>query len=82
MEYQYQLEDYIHKFDVLSRPYLIYCNPNDKQIIVDALGDSQVIEAIPWIESGKVLVLDRAKFEQQYMEWLNGMVDIREIGDG
>jgi hypothetical protein len=75
------INEYLHKIDILCKPFLIYCNPDDKQLLLDAIGDMAMIEEIPFVESGKVLVIDRAEYEKQYKEWFEGFVDVREIGN-
>lgn len=76
------INEFLHKLDVLCRPYLIYCNPNDKQLLLDAISDFVIIEEMPFVEPGKALVIDRAEYEKQYKEWFEGFVDVKEISDG
>ena len=75
------INEYLHKLDVLYKPFLIYCNSDDKQLLLDAIGDMAMIEEIPFVESGKVLVIDRAEYEKHYKEWFEGFVDVKEIGN-
>ena len=74
---EFQLQDYIKKADILLRPYLIYCHPDDKKLVEEAIGDICVIDEILWVEQGKIIVMDRAKLEEMNKF---GFVDFRDIG--
>lgn len=74
------IQEALHKWDLISHPYLIYCHPSDKELIVEALGDTQLIEAIPFIEKGKAIVIDRAKWEEEQKKFYDSFVNYKIIG--
>lgn len=77
-----ELQDALHRMDLLIHPYIIYCNPNDKELIQEAnaeTGDKAVIEWIPWMEPGKILLADRDKIENYYKDMFESFVDYREV---
>ena len=74
------IQEAIHKFDLIEHPYIIYCHPSDKEMLVEALGDAELIEDIPLMEKGKVLMLDRAKYEEEEKEFYKSFVECRDIG--
>lgn len=76
------LQDALHRIDLLIHPCIIYCNPNDKQIAQEAntaTGDKAIIEETPWMESGKILLADRDKIENYYKDMFESFVDYKEI---
>lgn len=75
------LKDCLRRIDIKFRPYIIYCHPSDKELILSAIGDSHVIEDIPWMEPGKIIIMDRAKIEEEYENFFDGFVDYKEIGN-
>ena len=74
------IKEAIHKFDLLTHPYLIYCHPSDKDMLVEALGETQLIEYIPFVEKGKVIVIDRVKWEEEQKKFYDGFIDYKNIG--
>ena len=66
-----ELQDALYRMDLLIRPCIIYCNPNDKELVQaanTATGDKAIIEEIPWIEPGKIILADRSKIEGYYKD--------------
>ena len=73
------IKEAIHKYDLLIHPYIIYCHPSVKDLLKECLGDTQMIEDIPWIEKDKVYLFDRAKIEEENKKWFEGFVDYKNI---
>ena len=59
------INDCLKRLYIALRPYIIYCHPSDKDLILSAICDSQIIEDIPWMEPGKIIVMNRAKIERE-----------------
>ena len=85
----YTIEDIkvaIHKWDLISRPYALYYNPKDKEVIQEILatptGDNLSPTETPLIKPGQVLLVDRAKVEDYYKEMSFQFVDYKDIGKG
>ena len=76
----------IHKWDLISRPYALYYNPKDKEVIQEILatpvGDNLLPTETPLIKPGRVLLVDRAKVEDYYKEMSFQFVDYKDIGKG
>ena len=75
-----EIQEVLHQWDLINHPYFIYCHPSDKELLVEALGDTQLIEAIPFIEKGKVIAIDRAKWEEERKEFYDSFVNYKIIG--
>lgn len=62
----------IHKWDLINKPYSLYYNPKDKEviqeIIVTPVDDRLLTAETPLIKAGQVLLIDRAKIEDYYKE--------------
>ena len=75
----------IHKWDLISRPYALYYNPTDKEVIQVILatqtGDKLSPTETTLIKSGQVLVVDRVKVEDYYKEMFDGFVNYKDIGE-
>lgn len=60
----------MHKWDLLNRPYALYYNPKDKEVIqaimATTTGDNLSPTETPLIKPGQVLLVDRAKVEDYY----------------
>ena len=77
-----ELQDALHRMDLLIHPYIIYCNPNDKELVQEAniaIGDKAIIEEIPWMESGEIILTDRDKIENYYKDMFESFVDYKEV---
>ena len=76
----------IHKWDLISRPYALYYNPKDKEVIQEILatpvGDNLLPTETLLIKPGQVLLVDRAKVEDYYKEMFDGFVSYKDIGKG
>ena len=74
------IQDCLHRFDLINRPYIIYCHPSVKEQL-EQLGDHLIIEDIPWIEKDKIYVMDRIKLEEGYKNLFDKFVDYKDIGE-
>ena len=74
----------IHKWDLISKPYALYYNPKDKEVIQEILttpvGDNLLPTETPLIKPGQVLLVDRAKVEEYYKEMFGSFVSYKDIG--
>ena len=74
------IREAIHRFDLICHPYIIYCHPSVKDKLKECLGDTQMIEDIPWMEEDKVIVMDRAKLEEESKLFFDSFVNVKDIG--
>ena len=61
----------IHDIDLINRPYLLYYNPKDNDLlqkVVFTIGGKMVLQETSFIKPGQVLLVDRAKLEEYYEE--------------
>ena len=69
----------IHKGDLINKPYSLYYNPKDKEVLQEIIttptGDNLLPAEIPLIKPGQVLLIDRAKVEDYY-----GFANYKNIG--
>ena len=76
----------IHRWDLINKPYSLYFNPKDKEVIQEIIatpvGDNSLLTETPLIQPGKVLLIDRAKVEDYYKEMSFQFVDYKDIGKG
>ena len=80
-----ELQDALQKMDLLIHPYIIFCNPNDKELVQEAniaIGDKAIIEEIPWMESGEIILADRDKIENYYKDMFESFVDYKRVAQG
>ena len=74
----------IHRWDLINKPYSLYYNPKDKEIIQEILatpvGDNLLPTETPLIQPGQVLLIDRAKVEDYCKEMSFQFVDYKDIG--
>ena len=75
------IEEIFNKLDIIDRPYLIYCHPSVKEQLLTAIGNTQMIEEIPWMEPEKLIVIDRAKWEEERRKFFEGFIDYKKIGE-
>lgn len=59
----------MHKLDVLLRPYVICCNPEDKQLFEEYEKKGLIIYTDVVIEKGMYYVIDRSKLELEADVW-------------
>lgn len=74
------IKEAVHKYDLLIHPYIIYCHPSIKDQLKEWLGNTQIIEDIPWIDKDKVYLFDRAKIEKENKMFFDQFVNYKEIG--
>ena len=76
----------IHKGDLINKPYSLYYNPKDKEVIQEIIatpvGDNLLPTEIPLMKPGQVLVVDRVEIEDYYKEMSFQFVDYKDIGRG
>ena len=69
----------IHNGDLINKPYSLYYNPKDKEVIQEIIatpvGDNLLPTEIPLMKPGQVLLIDRSKVEDYY-----GFVNYKNIG--
>ncbi len=61
-----EIQDALHKADLLLRPYIIFINPNDKDKILLAMPDiekSVVLETTNALEQGQAIRINREELE-------------------
>lgn len=79
-----ELQEALYRMDLLIHPCIIYCNPNDKELVQEAntvTGDKAIIVETPWMESGKIILADRDKIENYYKDMFESFVDYRLEGE-
>lgn len=59
----------MHKLDVLLRPYVICCNPEDEQVFEEYKKKGLIIYTDVFIEKGMCYVIDRSKLELEDDVW-------------
>ena len=59
----------MHKLDVLLRPYVICCNPEDEQLFEEFKKKGFIIYTYALIEKGTCYVIDRSKLELEDDVW-------------
>ena len=74
------IKEAIHKFDLLTHPYFIYCHPSIKDQLKKYLGDTQIIEDIPWIDKDKIYLFDKVKIEKENKMFFDQFVNYKDIG--
>lgn len=76
----------IHKWNLINKPYSLYYNPKDKEVVQEIMatptGDNLSPTETPIIKPGQVLLIDRAKIEDYYKEMSSQFVDYKDIGIG
>ena len=74
----------IHEWDLINKPYSLYYNPKDKEIIqgimATSIGDNLLPAETSLIKPGQVLLIDRVKVEDYYKEMFDGFVNYKNIG--
>ena len=75
------IQDCLYRFDLINRPYIIYCHPSVKEQL-EQLGDHLMIEDIPWMEKDKVIIIDRMKLEEENKKLFEKFADYKDIGKG
>ena len=73
-----EFQEALHRMGLLIRPCIIYCNPNDKELVQEvntATGDKAIIEETPWMESGKIILADRDKIENYYRDMFESFIE-------
>ena len=73
-----ELQDALHRADLLIHPCIIYCNPDDKELVKEAntaTGDKAIVKETPWIESGKIILADRDKIENHYKDIFKSFIE-------
>ena len=73
-----EFQEALHRMDLLIRPCIIYCNPNDKELVQEAnivTGDKAIIVETPWMESGKIILADRDKIENYYRDMFESFIE-------
>jgi len=59
----------MHKLDVLLRPYVICCNPEDEQLFEEYKKKGFIIYTDAVIEKGMCYIIDRSKLELEADAW-------------
>ena len=60
-----ELKKALHDMDLLVHPNIVFCNPNQYDMIKDASENQPfIVEADVAVEEGKVIVVDRKKMEE------------------
>lgn len=80
--YKQELQDALQKMDLLIHPYIIYYNPNDKELVQEAnaaIGDKAILKEIPWMEPGKIILADRNKIENYYKDMFESFIDYNKV---
>ena len=54
-----EIEKVIHKLDLINKPYVLYANPSDAAIVKDLIPDNVKLVEVPYVEKGKVHLMDR-----------------------
>lgn len=57
-----EIQDALHKADLLLRPYIVFINPNDKEKILSAMPDIEkivVLETTNAVEQGQAIRINR-----------------------
>lgn len=76
----------IHRWDLINKPYSLYYNPKDKEVIQEIIatpvGDNSLLTETSLIQPGQVLLIDRAKVEDYYKGMGFQFVDYKDIGKG
>ena len=61
--------DFAHTLDLLCKPYIIYCHPDDEFILnTKEIKDSFIIRSTPACDKGKFVIVDRMKFEEEQLQ--------------
>lgn len=66
-----ELQDALHRIDLLIHPCIIYCNPDDKELVQEVnsmTGDKAIIEEVHWMDPGEIILADRNKIENYYKD--------------
>lgn len=64
------LKQMLHNVDLATKPYMLIINPSDKKTVLKSVPDLEeryVVVDSDFVESGKLYVIDRKKFESQYL---------------
>lgn len=54
-----ELENFLEDVDIMLRPTVIFCNPEDAKVLRQNFEKDYLIKAVPYIESGQVYCADR-----------------------
>jgi hypothetical protein len=54
----------IHKLDLINKPYALYANPSDAATVKDLIPDNVKLVEVPYVEKGKVYLMDRKAIEK------------------
>lgn len=58
-----EIEQVIHKLDLINKPYVLYVNPSDVTLVKDLIPDNVKLVEVPYVEKGKVHLMDRKAIE-------------------
>ena len=66
---QADCDDFAHTLDLLCKPYIIYCHPDDESVLdIKEIKDSFVVRSTPACDRGKFVIVDRMKFEEEQLQ--------------
>ena len=60
-------DDFKHTLDLLCRPYIIYCHPDDKDKLKECKKVA-IIQPTIYVEKGKCYVMERKKLEESFIK--------------
>lgn len=63
-----EIEQTIHKLELISKPYELYANPSDATIVKDVIPDNVKLVEVPYVEKGKLYFVDRKALEDAFGE--------------
>lgn len=72
------LKEFMHKADLIMRPNIVYINPKDKKVLLDALPDIErdvVLQTTDNVEVGKPILVDRVTMEQ----WKHPELNLKQV---
>lgn len=67
-----ELEQIIHDVDLMLNPYLVICNPEQKAMLEENLGNNCKIKACSFIEKGTVICIDIREMDKEWKSILSG----------
>ena len=62
----YDLQEALHKFDLISKPLAIVCNPEVEQELKDKLGNGYLYYSHWVVEKDKIYVVNRQELEDSW----------------
>lgn len=59
-----EIEQVIHKLELISKPYVLYANPSDVTMVKDLIPGNVKLVEVPYVEKGKAYLMDRKTIEK------------------